>query len=498
MPETPTELRPETDRAEDPDISAALPSAAVAAAAGAPTRAELRRKTDRDIVRLAWPAIISQVLASAVSLIDIAMLGRLGTDALAAVGYTSQYFQLAQAALLALSVACVALMARALGAGEPDRARGAFAASLVLSLGSAVAICVIAVGFPRFLLGALNADPGVIDVAVPYFQLTLGSTLLLAASLTVESAYRSARNTTTPLVIASVVTVVKLALNGLLIFGAFGFPELDLIGAGIATLAAQVVGVALFVACARRPGRPETSAVRLRPADFRRVREFLPETARVSWPALGERVLLNSALLIYFWVLSDYGPVAIAAYTIGVRLLSFSWIPGVGISIAASTLVGQALGAGDARLAARAGWRSARLALLVSLVLFVVFALLRRTLAEGFTDDAEVIAALIPFMLLLGIAQPFLGVHFTLAGALRGAGDTVTPLWSATLGNWVFRVPLALLVAKVFHMDVVWVWGTVVFDHVTRAIWLTWAFRREKWAQNLGAGLSRPGSGAAH
>jgi len=449
---------PELGAPSDPEVeSGANPAGAVAVAAGAPTRDELRRRTDRDIVRLAWPAIISQVLASAVSLIDIAMLGRLGTDALAAVGYTSQFFQLAQAALLALV--------------------------------SAVAICVIAVGFPRFLLGALNADPAVIDRAVPYFRLTLGSTFLLAVSLTIESAYRSARNTTTPLLIAGVVTVVKLALNGLLIFGMFGFPELDLVGAGIATLGAQLVGVVLFVTCARRADRPESPAVRLRRADFAHVREFLPETARVSWPALGERLLLNSALLIYFWVLSDYGPVAIAAYTIGVRLLSFSWIPGVGISIAASTLVGQALGAGDARLAARAGWRSARLALLVSLALFVVFALLRRTLAEGFTDDADVIAALIPFMLLLGIAQPFLGVHFTLAGALRGAGDTVTPLWSATLGNWVFRVPLALLVAKVFHADVVWVWATVVFDHVTRAIWLTWAFRREHWARNLGARL---------
>ncbi|MGH2900678.1 MAG: MATE family efflux transporter, partial [Solirubrobacteraceae bacterium] len=386
------------------------------------------------------------------------MLGRLGTEALAAVGYTSQFFQLAQAALLALSVACVALMARSLGAGESERARGAFAASLVLAVGSAVVICIIAVGFPRQLLGMLNADPGVIERALSYFRLTLGSTLFLAVSLTIESAFRSARNTTTPLLIAAVVTAVKLALNGLLIFGTFGFPRLDLAGAGLATLGAQLVGVTLFVAAAFRRGRPESHAVRLRRADFAHVREFLPETARVSWPALGERVLLNSALLIYFWVLSDYGPVAIAAYTIGVRLLSFSWIPGVGISVAASTLVAQALGAGDARLAARAGWRAARLSLLVSLVLFVVFALLRKTLAEGFTDDQQVIAALEPFMLLRGIAQPFLGVHFTLAGALRGAGDTVTPLWSATLGNWIFRVPLALLVAKVLHAPVVWVW----------------------------------------
>jgi len=483
---------PELDAPSDPEVEAgALPAGTVAVAAGAPTRDDLRRRTDRDIVRLAWPAIISQVLASAVSLIDIAMLGRLGTDALAAVGYTSQFFQLAQAALLALSVACVALMARALGAGEPDRARGAFAASLVLALASAVVICLVTVGLPRQLLGLLNADPGVIDRAVPYFRLTLGSTIFLAVALTVESAFRSARNTTTPLLIAGVITGVKLALNFLLIFGAYGFPRLELVGAGLATLGSQLVGVALFVRASRRRDRPESPAVRLSRADFANVRAFLPETARVSWPALGERVLLNSALLIYFWVLSDYGPVAIAAYTIGVRLLSFSWIPGVGISIAASTLVGQALGAGDARLAARAGWRAARLSLLVSLALFVVFALLRKTLAEGFTDDAEVIAALEPFMLLLGIAQPFLGVHFTLAGALRGAGDTITPLWSATLGNWIFRVPLALLVAKVFHADVVWVWATVVFDHVTRAIWLAWAFKRERWAKNLGVELGR-------
>jgi putative MATE family efflux protein len=483
---------PELSAPSDPEVeTGALPAGTVAVAAGAPTRDELRRRTDRDIVRLAWPAIISQVLASAVSLIDIAMLGRLGTDALAAVGYTSQFFQLAQAALLALSVACVALMARALGAGEPERARGAFAASLVLALVSAVVICVVCIGFPRQLLGLLNADAGVIDRALPYFQLTLGSTLFLAVALTIESAFRAARNTRTPLMIAGVVTAVKLALNYLLIFGAFGIPHLDLVGAGIATLGSQVVGVTLFVLAARRRDRPESPAVRLRRADFAQVRAFLPETARVSWPALGERVLLNSALLIYFWVLSDYGPVAIAAYTIGVRLLSFSWIPGVGISIAASTLVGQALGAGDARLAARAGWRAARLSLLVSLVLFVVFALLRKTLAALFTDDVAVIAALEPFMLLLGIAQPFLGVHFTLAGALRGAGDTVTPLWSATLGNWIFRVPLVLLVGKVLHLDVNWVWGTVVFDHVTRAIWLTWAFKRERWAKNLGASLGR-------
>ncbi|MFI5317556.1 MAG: MATE family efflux transporter [Myxococcota bacterium] len=473
----------------EPELGAVLPSAAIAYEAGAPTRSELRRRADRDIVRLAWPAVVSQFLATSVSLIDLWMLGRLGTEAQAAAGYTSQYFQLAQAALLGLSVACVALMSRALGAGAPARARHAFAASLMLAFAAAVVIAAASLAFPRAFLEILGASPEIVERATPYFRLTLGSSVFFALSLTIESAFRAARNTALPLLIASGVTGVKLALNAVLIFGGLGFPRLELAGAGIATLAAQVFGLALFGAMTRLWEGPETAAVRITRADFAGARALLRETARISWPAAGERILVNSALFIYFRVLSGYGAPVIAAYTVGVRLLAFSWIAPTGISIAASTLVGQALGARDVRLAARAGWRAARLSLLAALPLFVIFALLRIPLAESFTKDPAVIAPLEPFMLLLGIAQPFLSLHFTLSGALRGAGDTKTPLWSAIFGNWIFRVPLALFVAHYLHAGIVWVWATVVFDHVTRALWLTWSFRRERWARNVGAEL---------
>ena len=164
-----------------------------------------------------------------------------------------------------------------------------------------------------------------------------------------------------------------------------------------------MVGLALFFTLSRRRGRPESAALRLSRGDFRGARALLRETIRVSWPAAGERILINSALFIYFSVLSSYGPAAIAAYTIGVRLLAFSWIAPTGISIAAATLVGQALGARDVRLAARAGWRAARLSLIAALPLFVLFAVFRIPIAESFTSDPRVIEPLEPFMLLLGI-----------------------------------------------------------------------------------------------
>ena len=165
----------------------------------------------------------------------------------------------------------------------------------------------------------------------------------------------------------------------------------------------------------------------------------------------------------------------------GVRVLAFSWIPGTGFSTAASTLVGQALGAENPQAAARSGWRAVRLALGFSLVLGVACAFGREPLARLFTADAGVIQALGPFMLILAVSQPLLGFHFTLAGALRGAGDTVTPLFAAAFGNWGFRVPLAAIGSAALHLDLVWVWGALFFDHLARAIWLGIAFRRGRW-----------------
>ncbi len=484
MPSPPDETRaaaapPDAiQETEDPEASPAIPSAGVAVHAAALRRAA-RQQTDREIWTLAWPVILSQVMASAVSLIDIAMLGRLGPDALAAVGYVTQFFWLSQAMLMAVGIACVALMARALGAEDPGRAREALAAGLLVAVVVSSAVASLVIALPFEMLSLLNAEPRVAELAVPYLRLTLLSTLLFAVSITLESGFRAARDTRTPMWVAGVVTALKTGLNALLIFGLWGFPRLDLVGAGIATIAAQAVAVVLlWIAAHRTPAR---HALGLRVSELRPRREPLAAVLRIAAPAILERVVLNLALMAYFAVLSRYGSAALAAYTVGVRVLSFSWIPGTGFAAAAATLVGHALGAADPRAAGRAGWRATRFALLVSVTLGLLYALGRGPLARVFTDDPGVIAELGPFMLLLALSQPLLGIHFTLGGALRGAGDTMTPLLAATLGNWGLRVPLAFLVAYVLEWSVVWVWAALVFDHLARAVWLALAFRAGRW-----------------
>jgi putative MATE family efflux protein len=470
----------------DPEGAPPLPSATLAARAALPSDAHARRGPHigyADIWGLSWPVMFSQVLANAVSLIDVAMVGRLGSDAIAAVGYAGQFFSLAQSVLFAVSAACVALMARAIGAGAALRARRSLAASIATATATAALICVVVAASPRTLLGALGAAPAVIELAIPYLWLLLGSSLLLAPSMMLESGLRADRNTRTPMQIAFVVTLVKVLLNALLIFGAAGFPRLELVGAGIATAIAQVVGFALFAtACARAPlGSPRAVDV----ADFRAAGSRLPSVMRLALPGIGERLAMNLGLLVYFRVLAHYGTHAIAAYTVGIRLLAFSWIPGTGLGVAAATLVGQGLGSGDARGATRTGWRTLRLALLIAVILGGLCALWRVDLAELFVDDPATVAALLPFLLCLAVTQPFLQAHFALGGAHRGAGDTTTPFLAAAAGNWALRLPLAFGLAYGLDAPLAWVWWALTFDHLTRTAWLAWSFRRGRWRRAL-------------
>jgi putative MATE family efflux protein len=444
------------------------------------------RRTASEIIALTWPVILGQIMANAVPLIDVLMLGRLGTPTLAAVGYAAQFLMLIQASLIAIGAACVALMARALGARDPLRARRAFAACLRLALGLTIVLAAITLLFPRELLHMLDVKESVVHLAVPYFRLTMSSVPLMALSLGYEHAYRAAKDTLVPMLIAVCVSLLKIALNWLFIFGNFGFPRLGLEGAGAATILSQAVAVVLFLLAARRHANP---ALHLRLRDLAVPREMRREAIALAMPAVGERFVMTAAMLMYFRFLGRYGVEAVAAYNVGVRILAFTWIPGLGLSVAAATLVGHALGAGDAQLARRSGWLAARIGFVISGVLGTVFIWLRIPMAKLFTKDPGVIAALDPFILLLGIGLPFLVMTFTLAGALRGAGDTLTPLKAAILGNWVFRVPLGYLFASVLGLPLFWVWAIMVIDHLSRAIWLSWSFHTSDWQARVGPSL---------
>ncbi|RMD83962.1 MAG: MATE family efflux transporter [Candidatus Dadabacteria bacterium] len=472
------ERGPQVGGEADVETLPPVPSATLAAGAAPSLAADAG-----ELWRLAWPVMLSQALVTGVSLADLAMVGRLGPGAMAAVGYATQFFFMTQAALLAVGFACVALMARAIGAGRPAEARHALGAAIVVAVTTAFVVAAAVLAAPRTILSWLNAEPAVVELSVPYLRMVLGSSLLLAASLMVESGLRADRDTVTPMRVAVFVAALKVSLSAVLIFGLLGLPRLELVGAGLATVASQLAGLLVYGAIVLRA--PATSPIGLRAGDLRGGRRLVPAVVRLALPSVGERVLLNLALLTYFALLGRYGTVAVAAYTVGVRALSFSWIPGMAIGAAVATLVGQALGRGDEQEAERVGKRAARLAVAIALVLGTAAGIERLSIARLFTSDPETIATLGPFLLCLAFAQPMLQLHFTLAGIHRGAGDTWTPMVAAAVGNWGLRVPIAAIASLLLHADLVWVWAALVVDHTARALWLGLSLRRGRWKHRL-------------
>jgi putative MATE family efflux protein len=444
------------------------------------------RDLDRDILAMAWPAMLSLIVVNVVDVVDVALIGQLGLKTVSAWGYATQSVHVVETLVQSVGIGCVALMARAAGARDPERARRVLAASVFVSQGVVSIGLVLSLFFPRELLALLDAKPEVIEIAVPFFRLFAGSMVLFGAAFMFESGLRAFKNTRGPMLVAMCVMTVKTLLSFGLIFGMFGLPRLELVGAGIATVAAHAVGLGLFIALSRSASRDGLS-VTFGWADVRAMGDVATEVLLVSLPSILERAIMSFALLTYYKLLSAYGDAAVAAYSIGVRLLSFSWVPGLGFAAAASTFVGQALGAGDSEQARRAGARSVRQAVLVMCGLGVFFFFMRGVLAHAFTSDEHVADNLMPFMMMLAIAQPFMGAHFALGGVLRGAGDTMTPLVGAAIGNWGFRVPLAWLFTRVFGAHLFWVFAALIGDHFARMLVNGFVFLRGNWTKRVGA-----------
>ncbi len=181
-------------------------------------------------------------------------------------------------------------------------------------------------------------------------------------------------------------------------------------------------------------------------------------------------------------MMADFGTAAVSAYLIGVRILSFSFVPGIGFSIAASTLVGQNLGAGRPDLASRAGWSANRRAVAVMGTLGLATIALAETITRGFgATGQETIALTISFIYILGAAQPLMAIEFTLGGALRGAGDTRFPLFSILTGLFAVRLGGALFIIRVFDAGLIAVWSCLLADYLVKALLLSLRFASGRW-----------------
>jgi len=461
------------DSETQPVVGAAAVNVAALAASGAATRVELARV----VWALAWPNIVTFALESLVGLVDMLMVGRLGAAAVAGVGVGTQILHAVDVVMIAVSTGTIALVARHIGAGEPRDAEDILLQSLyVVGVISAVTAALVFWWTPDFVR-LFGVEAAVLREGVAFTRTIMLAVPSAAIFVVIASALRGAGDTRTPLVIGALVNVLNIAGNYVLIFGKLGLPALGVTGSALAGAIAFAVGAVLFLGLLIR-GRLVLTLHRFR---------WLPRLSTVrrvlaiGLPTAAEQLLMQVGFMLYLAIAATYGTAAVAAYFIGVRILALSFLPGFGFGAAASTLVGQNLGAGNVNGAERSGWEANRLAMLFMSVGGVLVFFFARSIARMFIDDPAVVSAAVTFIYALAAAQPLMAADFTLGGALRGAGDTRFPLLTVLVGFYGARLGFAYVSASVLSLSLTWVWFALVGDYVARAALKAWRFRSGRW-----------------
>jgi putative MATE family efflux protein len=434
--------------------------------------AEITHPESLSVWGLAWPSILSNLLFASVGLVSIKAVGSLGAEAVAAVGTGQRIFWVFQALLMAIMAGTTALVARAIGSGNAHEAAQITRASLGLCLLiSFVTVILLWIGADA-MIGLFGLDEASRELSVTYTQILVGFTPVFAISMVLGTAQRAAGDAKTPLYIGLLTNIVNIILLIGLVEGRFGMPEMGVVGAALAGGLAftfnslLVLGLWFGKKLAVEIGKAGSMTY-----------ERLNQLVTISYPAGLESFIFQFGMLSFFWIVALYGTDAVAAYNIGVNVLMVSFTVGNGFAIAGATLTGQHLGASDPDKAYDSGFKAAGMTVLSMGTLGIVLALFSRELS-GFFIQAVV------FVWILGIMQPFMAIEFSIGGAVRGAGDTKSPLIITLIGLVLVRVPLAYLF-YLLGLSIEWIYATLVADYFLKGVLLAYRYKSRRWMKVL-------------
>jgi putative MATE family efflux protein len=427
------------------------------------------------ILRLAGPAVLGNLLMSVVGIVDIKIVGSLGANAVAAVTTGHRLFFISMGVLMALTSGTTAMVARAWGAGDREEAGRITRASVIIGLFLSVALALPCIVFADQLVSVFKLDATTLAQAADFVRIISLFNVAFSTTMIIGSAMRAAGDTITPLWIGAITNVINIFLVYGMVYGRFGFSAMGVRGAALASGLAFTAG-ALLITVLWLKGWLVVGLGRGAALSAKRVRQLI----RIAAPAGGEQLIMQIGFFAFLYIVSFYGTAPYAAYGIGVQLLSLSFVVGFGFAIAASTHVGQKLGAKDPDGAARSGWRAMWLSVAGMTGIGAVIIASAEWTAGLMIDDPEVVRLTVVFIYILGAVQPLMAIEAALGGALRGAGDTRFPMLTTLTGLVVVRGSVAALGAYL-GLPVEWIFAALVADYMVKATMLVWRFKRDRW-----------------
>lgn len=440
-------------------------------------RAELKSMR-REIIAVTWPAFIELLMSTLFGMVDMIMVGQLSPASIAAVGLTHQPFMLLLAVFAAVNVGTTTIVAWNIGSGNSNRASTVTKQGLSINLLLGILISIFGVLTANFVVTFMGAEADTIHDATIYFQIVAAGLVFQAVTMCITAALRGAGETHIPMYYNIGSNLLNVFGNYVLIFGKLGFPQMGVAGAALSTTFSRIIAclLAMYVIYS---GKTKISI--RRSGSFRPDRKIIGQIFSIGIPSALEQFVIQGALIMFARTVSALGTTVFAAHQIGLNISGLTFSPSQAFGVAATTLIGQSLGANDEEKAEKFASIIYRMAILVACLMGGVFLLFSHQLARLYTDELIVTAMAGTVLKILALAQPGQSVQLCLSGALRGAGDTLYPLYACIFSMWIFRVGLSYVFVNIFGWGLNGAWIALLIDQYIRAGIIFFRFRSGKW-----------------
>lgn len=430
------------------------------------------------ILALSLPAIIEMALNTMLGVSDTIMLGQLiNASAIVSVGYSNQIMFMLIFTFSAFNTGAVALIARAYGEKDFTKLRHVAEQNMIINMIMGLLILLLSWSIKDVIFRIYDITPEVYNNALVYYKIILVGIVPMFLSFSFAAILRGSGDTKTPMYVTGVVNVLNIIGNYVLITGFGPFPEMGIAGAAWATSISRLIASFIYI----YKLYIKDSKLRLR-VKFAFDKKIIKPLFRISWPGAVEQGFMQLAFVVIGVIIAALSTEEESLFRILIQIESLSFMPAVGISIAAATLVGKSLGEEDVDKATEVGFASAFLGVAWGFVIGIVFIIIPNWLILAFTKEAYIVTIGVPVMIFLAINQPGLNFQIVMGGALRGAGDTRVLMILTMVRLWGLFVPLSYLFIITFEAGVVGLWYAEIISIFAFAAVVFYRFKSQKWS----------------
>lgn len=434
----------------------------------------------RPLIRRAVPVSLGMLSFTLLSVVDTAMLGRLGAAQLAAAGIASTAYFAIVFSLAGIGVGVQTLTARRFGEMDLVKCGEVCRAGLAIALGLGIPLVVVAGPLAGLLAPIFSDDPEIVRMSNIYLNYRLLGALFFLVNWSYRGFYNGLGDTTKQLLYAVVTTVTNIVLDYMLIFGHAGFPKMGIGGAAIASSIALGAGtVYLVTASWQYRYRHHCELYRRIPQLYR----WIGPIVRLSMPVVGQRFTSEASFFLFFMIVSRIGTLEMAATSVISSIYHLTIMPAIGIAVATTTFLGQHLGAGRPDEAERYAWEGTKITVYLLCGLGLLFILIPGPVFSIYTSEDDVTSVGRLPLMLLGLTQGFAGIAIVLSNSLQGAGNTRFVMLAELFICGGIYLPIAYLLGLKFGGGILGAWSGEYVYWLSLALATAWKFRQGTWKE---------------